>query len=97
MADVAMEGWGKAAGVGRRRIILFCVVVCEVWVCCAEKMYSTCQQKTLHDPRVQQKTLFFVIWPFIVQQIEVPRGEFICATKNNKNKNLRKQIKNWSD
>ena len=85
MADVSMEGGGKAAGVGRLRIILFCVVVCELWVCYAEKMYSTCQRKTLHDPRVQQKTLFVYLGLLFVQQIEVPRGEFICAT----NKNLR--------
>ena len=85
MADVAMEGGGKAAGVGQRWIILFCVVVCEVWVCCAEKMYSTCQQKTLHDPRVQQKTLFVYSGLLFVQKIEVSCGEFICAT----NKNLR--------
>ncbi len=79
MADVAMEGGGKAAGVGWRRIILLCVVVCEVWV-------FHVSTKTLHDPRVQQKTLFVYSGLLLfVQQIEVPRGEFICAT----NKNLR--------
>ena len=85
MADVAMEGGCKVAGVGQRRIIMFvfCVVVCEVWVCCAEMMYSTCQQKTLHDPRVQQKTLFVYSGLLFVRQIEVPHGEFICATNEN--------------
>ncbi len=28
MADVAMEIWGKAAGVGQQRLILFCVLLC---------------------------------------------------------------------
>ena len=41
--DLGWSRWGSFAAAH----LVLCVVVCEVCVCCAEKMYSTCHQKSL--------------------------------------------------